>query len=144
MKKPDPYPARDLGDLPVALVNAALGTELVPGLVRLSRQAHRHMARDHAADYPDCLAALPLAVTAPTFIGQAPGRPLAPGPAPAARAALKDGRPGGVRRAFRCPSRMQSRIAWPARSRLVTRPEPGAWGSRSHLCGHPRMYRGPV
>jgi hypothetical protein len=55
------------------LVNAALGTELEPGNARLSRTAHRHMAEDHAADYPICIAVLHQVVAAPTFIGQAPG-----------------------------------------------------------------------
>jgi len=71
LKRPR-YPAVALGDLPVATVNAALGTELEPGPVRLSEAAHRHMAEDHPLDYPDCIAVLPQAVTAPTFIGQAP------------------------------------------------------------------------
>lgn len=66
------YSAIALGDLPVATINAALGTELEPGPARLSEAAHRHMAEDHPLDYPDCIAVLPQAVTAPTFIGQAP------------------------------------------------------------------------
>jgi len=67
------YPSRTLGPLPVDLINAALGTELEPGTVRLSPQAHRHMAEDHPADYPVCIAALAVTVAAPTFIGQSPG-----------------------------------------------------------------------
>ena len=70
---PVSFPALNLGPLPVALINAALGTELLPGRVRLSRQAHKHMAEDHPADYPDCLAALSAAVASPSFVGQAPG-----------------------------------------------------------------------
>jgi len=66
------YPSRDLGPLPVDLVNAALGTELEPGRVRLSTLAHKHMAEDHPDDYATCIATLPLAVADPTFIGQAP------------------------------------------------------------------------
>lgn len=66
------YRAFDLGFLPVETINATLGTELAPGRVRLSRQAHRHMAEDHAADYAACLTALPVAVAAPSFVGQAP------------------------------------------------------------------------
>lgn len=71
--QPGLHPALDLGELPVSVVNAALGTELEPGRVRLSRQAHRHMAKDHPADCAVCLAALPGAVATPSFIGQAPG-----------------------------------------------------------------------
>jgi len=71
LKRPR-YSAVLLGDLPVAAINAALGTELEPGPVRLSEAAHRHMAEDHPNDYPDCIAVLPQTVAAPTFIGQAP------------------------------------------------------------------------
>lgn len=73
MAKPPKFPPIDLGPLPVDLINAALGTELEPGRVRLSVTAHRHIAQDHPADYATCLAALPVAVAAPSFIGQAPG-----------------------------------------------------------------------
>lgn len=73
LKRPR-YPAVPLGDLPVAAINAALGTELEPGPVRLSGVAHRHIAEDHPDVYQDCIAALPQAVAAPTFIGQAPGQ----------------------------------------------------------------------
>lgn len=70
---PPRYPSVALGPLPVDAVNATLGTELVPGNVRLSPKAHRHMAEDHAEDYAVCFGALRIAVMAPTFIGQAPG-----------------------------------------------------------------------
>lgn len=71
LKRPR-YLAVPLGNLPVAAINAALGTELEPGPVRLSEAAHRHIAEDHPDVYQDCIAALPQAVAAPTFIGQAP------------------------------------------------------------------------
>jgi hypothetical protein len=67
-----PYPAVDLGPLPVDLINEALDTELEPGHARLSQTAHRHMATDHPADYPVCIAEIAAAIAAPTFIGQAP------------------------------------------------------------------------
>lgn len=73
MAQPEPYPALDLGPLPVDLVDEALGTELMPGRVRLSRTAHRHMATDHPADYPACIAHIAATVAMPTFIGQSPG-----------------------------------------------------------------------
>lgn len=66
------YDARDLGPLPVDLINSALGTELEPGRAVLSARAHRHMAVDHPADYPICMAALADAIAAPNFIGQDP------------------------------------------------------------------------
>ena len=66
------YPALDLGWLPVDLINRTLGIELEPGRVRLSTRAHRHVAEDHPDDYATCLAALPTAITAPSYVGQAP------------------------------------------------------------------------
>jgi hypothetical protein len=68
------YPAIEFGPLSVDLINAVLGTELEPGEVYLSEQAHEHMALDHAADYPFCLPALPALISAPMLIGQAPKR----------------------------------------------------------------------
>lgn len=67
------FRARDFGPLPVDLINATIGTELEPGVVRLSAAAHRHIAEDHPNDYAACMSALPLALAAPSFIGQAPG-----------------------------------------------------------------------
>jgi hypothetical protein len=57
MPKTTPYPAVDLGPLPVEAINAVLGTELEDGHAWLSETAHMHMhtARDHAADYPVCI-----------------------------------------------------------------------------------------
>jgi hypothetical protein len=76
MPPPKLYPALDLGPLPVDLINAVLGTELEPGDVYLSERAHRHMAEDHAADYPYCFPALPALIAAPILIGQAPKRTM--------------------------------------------------------------------
>ncbi len=67
-----PFPALDLGELPVDLINRTLGTELGPGRVRLSGRAHRHIAEDHPNDYATCMKALPSVIAAPTYIGQAP------------------------------------------------------------------------
>ena len=70
----NPYKPLQFGALPVDLINDALDTELEPGNVRLSGEAHEHVAEDHpAADYPICMAALSSALASPTFIGQAPG-----------------------------------------------------------------------
>jgi hypothetical protein len=66
------YPALELGELPVDVINATLGTDLAPGRVRLSAAAHRHIAEDHPEDYPTCRLALPQAIADPTLIGQAP------------------------------------------------------------------------
>ena len=66
------YPALDLGPLPAGLINRTLGTELDSGQVRLSPRAHRHIAEDHPDDYQTCIGALPGAIAAPTYIGQAP------------------------------------------------------------------------
>jgi hypothetical protein len=66
------YPKIEFDKLCIDLINAVLGTELEPGLVILSTQAHRHIAEDHAADYALCIAALADALIAPTFIGQGP------------------------------------------------------------------------
>jgi len=35
-------------------------------------RAHKHMAIDHAADYPVCIQYLALAIASPTYVGQAP------------------------------------------------------------------------
>jgi hypothetical protein len=69
---PGRYPALDLGDLPVDVINATLGTDLAPGRVRLSAVAHRHIAEDHPDDYPVCRLALAQTIAEPTLIGQAP------------------------------------------------------------------------
>jgi len=73
-RRPTLYPAIDLGPLPVEAINAVLGTELEPGHVRLSEQAHRHIAEDHSDDYAVCFPALAATIAAPSFIGQAPRR----------------------------------------------------------------------
>ena len=66
------YVRIDFGQLPVDAINSILGTELDPGRVYLSSQAHRHVAEDHPDDYAACLAALPITISSPSFIGQAP------------------------------------------------------------------------
>ena len=71
-KKNKPYPAVVFGPLPVDLINEALGTELESGNVRLSERAHGHIVKAHADDYPICVEAIPAALAAPTYIGQAP------------------------------------------------------------------------
>jgi hypothetical protein len=64
----------DLGPLPVALVNRALGLELRPGPVifRAAEQDHAH--ERHGADYLRCLPFVGLAIASPTF-GQSPRHP---------------------------------------------------------------------
>lgn len=66
------YEPLALGPLPVDQLNAVLGTALVPGDVRMSSQAHKHMAEDHPKDYQICHGALKTAVKYPHFAGQGP------------------------------------------------------------------------
>jgi len=66
------YPQIKFEHLCVDMINAVLGTELEPGPVILSAQAHYHIATDHAGDYALCKAALADALASPTFIGQGP------------------------------------------------------------------------
>ena len=69
---PKPYPPCDLGQLPVDTINRTLGTELLPGPVRLSTTAHQHAAKDHPDDYPVCEPLIQQVISDPAFIGQAP------------------------------------------------------------------------
>ena len=66
------YPAIDCGMLPVTKVNAVLCTELLPGRALLSASAHRHVALEHPDDHRFCIQFLPLAISAPSLVGQAP------------------------------------------------------------------------
>lgn len=61
-----------LGPLNVDIVNDTLDTELEPGDLYLSREAHWHIACDHTADYDACIAALHRIGNAPSLLGQAP------------------------------------------------------------------------
>lgn len=61
-----------LGPLDVQLINRTLQTDLEPGELYLSRQAHWHIAKDHPDDYALCMAALRRVGHSPGLIGQAP------------------------------------------------------------------------
>lgn len=61
-----------LGPIPSDLINRTIGTELEPGEAVLSAQAHRHIAEDHAADYPLVIANLQIVISEPSYIGQSP------------------------------------------------------------------------
>ena len=61
-----------VGPLPAAAINAALGTELDPGDVWVSKAAHQHIAVDHADDYAAVKANIIDIITAPTWVGQDP------------------------------------------------------------------------
>lgn len=61
-----------LGPLDVQLINRTLQTDLAPGELYLSRQAHWHIAKDHPDDYDTCMAALYRVGQSPGLIGQAP------------------------------------------------------------------------
>jgi hypothetical protein len=54
------------------MINRTIGTELQPGLARLSSKAHRHVKIDHPEDYALCMPLINAVVTNPSFIGQAP------------------------------------------------------------------------
>lgn len=68
------YPAKQLGDLPHAIINRTLGTALEPGRVYLSTQAHRHIATDHAGDYRLVMDTIEVAIREPTYLGQGRGK----------------------------------------------------------------------
>jgi len=69
------YQAQRLGQLPHEIINCTLGLELEPGEVYLSGKAHRHIANDHVADYRLVMDAIELAISEPTYVGQAPHHP---------------------------------------------------------------------
>jgi len=66
------FPPIILGHLAVDVINRTIGTELQPGLARLSSKAHRHVQVDHPEDYALCLRFIETVVLDPSFIGQAP------------------------------------------------------------------------
>lgn len=66
------FKAFRVGPLPVAVINAALGTELDSADVWVSKSAHQHIALDHADDYPAVMANMIDIITAPTWAGQDP------------------------------------------------------------------------
>jgi hypothetical protein len=59
-----------IGPLPVDLINRALGTEMDPGDVWVSKACHGHMADDHPDDYPLIMANIVDILLAPTYAGQ--------------------------------------------------------------------------
>lgn len=61
-----------VGPLPAALINRALGTELDPADVWVSKAAHRHIAEDHPDDYALVKANIVDIITSPTYVGQDP------------------------------------------------------------------------
>lgn len=65
-----PFRAFRIGPLPVALINRALGTELEPGDVWVSKACHEHIAVDHPDDYPVIKANLIDILRSPTYAGQ--------------------------------------------------------------------------
>lgn len=58
-----------LGVLPAEVVNRAIGTELDPAEVVLTRAGQRHAARRHPADYPVCLPHLAGIIADPLYVG---------------------------------------------------------------------------
>jgi hypothetical protein len=66
------FPPIVFGPLAVDMINRTIGTELQPGLARLSSRAHRHAQIDHPEDYALCMRIIEAVVMDPSFIGQAP------------------------------------------------------------------------
>jgi hypothetical protein len=66
------FPPIVLGPLAVDMINRTIGTELQPGLARLSSRAHRHAQIDHPEDYALCMRFIEAVVIEPSVIGQAP------------------------------------------------------------------------
>lgn len=66
------FKAFRVGPLPADLINAALGTELDPADVWVSKAAHQHIALDHPNDYEAVKANLIEIIRSPTWAGQDP------------------------------------------------------------------------
>jgi hypothetical protein len=66
------YKAFRVGPLPADAINKALGTELDPADVWVSKAAHQHIAVDHAADYAAVMANIVDLVRSPMWVGQDP------------------------------------------------------------------------
>lgn len=66
------YPAFRIGPLPATGINKALGTELDPADVWVSKACHAHIAEDHPGDYALVKAHIVDIVRSPTWIGQDP------------------------------------------------------------------------
>ena len=66
------YSAFRVGPLPTNKINQALGMDLLPGDVWVSKACHGHIARDHPEDYAVIIAAIFEIVAAPLYVGQDP------------------------------------------------------------------------
>lgn len=66
------YKSFRVGPLPASSINRALGTELDPADVWVSKAAHRHIAEDHPDDYALVKANIIDIITSPTYVGQDP------------------------------------------------------------------------
>lgn len=66
------YKAFRIGPLPADLINSALGTELEPSDVWVSKAAHQHIALDHPEDYEAVKANIIEIIRSPTWAGQDP------------------------------------------------------------------------
>ena len=62
---------RDLGELPITMINKVLGHDLEPGRLLLDHAGHCHIAERHPADLDICLEVLGVG-RPPHFVGQAP------------------------------------------------------------------------
>lgn len=64
----------DLGPLPVARINAVLGSSLVAANAHFSIRAQSHSLMRHPADFELCRRYIGQIVSTPNYIGQAPGQ----------------------------------------------------------------------
>jgi hypothetical protein len=64
----------DLGPLPVAKINTVLGSSLVAADAHFSIRAQSHSLTRHPADFELCRRYVGRIVSAPDYIGQAPGQ----------------------------------------------------------------------
>ncbi len=64
----------DLGPLPAAKINDALGLELADAVVHFSARAQQHAHDRHPDDFDVCLRHIERVVATPDYIGQGPGQ----------------------------------------------------------------------
>ena len=66
------YVPRDVGPLPVATINLALGLTLKPGIAHFSALAQEHADDRHPDDFAICMDNIARIVRAPSYIGRGP------------------------------------------------------------------------
>jgi hypothetical protein len=66
------YVPLNVGPLPVATINMALGTALKPGAAHFSALAQEHADDRHPADFALCMGSITRIVRAPDYVGRGP------------------------------------------------------------------------